>query len=240
MRVCCIISYDGSKFQGFQQQPFGNTVINAFLSVFEKLNIQTQIVGSGRTDKGVHANNQVLHFDVPSFWSNFSKLKKVLNYHLHPFIDVKKVVGVEDKFHARHCAKKREYRYILCHDTFNPFKDSYVHFYPHIDIQRLNLLLKLFKGEHNFEMFKKSGSDIKNFIRVIYSSKAYRHKNHTIIILQANGFLRSQVRMIVGILLLENEGKITQEAIIEQLHCKKQHTKVLAPPNGLYLHRVFY
>lgn len=240
MRVCFIVSYDGSKFDGFQQQPNKNTVLGSFIKVCEKLSIEEKPVGSGRTDKNVHANNQVIHLDIPSFWEDMAKLKEVFNRHLHPFIHVKRVFEVQKEFHARFSAKKRAYRYIISHKNFSPFYASYVLFHPILDTQKLKKHLKIFEGKHNFEFFKKNGSDTKSSIRTIFSTNVYMYKNHTIITLVGDGFLRSQVRMIVDTLLKANQGKLTTKQIKEQLQRQKRHSLTLAPPNGLYLHRVFY
>lgn len=241
MRVCFIVSYDGSRFQGSQQQPSKNTtILSSFIEVCKKLGIDSKPAGSGRTDKGVHANNQAIHLDIPHFWSDLERLKVVFNRHLHPFIHVKRVLHVSLDFHARYSVMQREYRYIISHDRASPLKSAYVFHYPKLDLGQLNVLLKLFIGTHNFSMFKKSGGFSKNPIRTISYANAYMYKKHTIIAIRANGFLRSQIRMIVSILLKANEGKLGKKEILEQLSCQKQHSFTLAPPNGLYLNRVYY
>ncbi|PID48387.1 MAG: tRNA pseudouridine(38-40) synthase TruA [Proteobacteria bacterium] len=241
MRIYLKISYDGSKFQGFQQQTSTkNTILNKLILALNALGIKDVPVGSGRTDKGVHASNQALHLDIPPFWSDLKKLKIMLNRHLNPHIHVKKIYHVKKDFHARFSPIKREYRYIFYHGEFSPFLSSYVHFYPSFDMERLNDILELFKGRHDFEYFKKNGSESKNFIREIYNIKALPHKNKTIVIIQADGFLRSQIRMIISAVLKVYEGKLTHKQIKDQLDLKSIHTETLSPANGLYLHRVFY
>ncbi len=241
MKVCIIIGYDGSRFLGFQQQKHNqNTVMNKIILALNSLEITNEVVGSGRTDKGVHASNQALHVELPPYWRDLKTLQTMLNRHLHPFIHVKKIFKVKNHFHARFSPIKREYRYIFSHDEFNPFMSSYVHFYPNFNIQRLNDILSVFKGEHNFQYFKKNGSETKNYVREIYCIKAIKYKNKTIVCIQANGFLRSQIRMIISASLKAYEGKITIKQIKEQLQRKNIYTQTLSPPNGLYLHRIFY
>lgn len=241
MRVYIKISYDGSKFFGFQKQPLNvKTVMSDIEKAFKALGIKSEVVGSGRTDKGVHANAQALHVDLPEFWEDLNALKVMLNRHLHPYIHVKKIYPVKNHFHARFSPIKREYRYIFSHIEYEPFLASYVHFYPSFDMERLNHILSVFKGRHNFKFFKKNGSETKSDEREIYDIKALKFKNHTIISIKANSFLRSQIRMIISATLKAYENKITTSQIQNQLLNKSIHTQSLVPPNGLYLHRIFY
>lgn len=241
MKILLYISYNGSKFQGFQQQNHTkNTVMNKILDTFKTLGIHDTPVGSGRTDSGVHASNQTLHVELPEFWEDLQSLKVMLNRHLNPYIFIKKIKPVKDYFHARFSPIKREYRYILSHDKPNPFEADLYTFYPNCDAEKLNEILGVFKGEHDFEFFKKNGSDTKNFIREIYKIKAHNFKNKTIITIQANGFLRSQIRMMISAVLKVYEGKITLNELQNQLDKKHIYSQTLAQPNGLYLHRIFY
>lgn len=241
MRVYIKISYDGSKFLGFQKQnSTKNTVSNSIISACEVLGINNEPVGSGRTDKGVHANNQSIHLDLPSFWSDLDYLKTILNRHLNPHIHVKKIYPVKNHFHARFSPIKREYRYVFYHGEFAPFLSSYVHFYPEFDTNKLDEILSVFKGKHNFKFFKKNGSEHKSFEREIYDIKAVKYQNQTIMTVKANSFLRSQIRMMVSAILKTYEGKLTCKKIEEQLNLKCIHTQSLCSPSGLYLHRIFY
>lgn len=241
MRVYIKISYDGSKFLGFQKQKSSEFTIATYIQqALQKLGINENIVASGRTDKNVHANNQALHLDLPPFWNDLNSLHVMLNRHLHPFVHVKKIYKVKNHFHARFSARAREYRYVFSHDEFNPFNSSFCVFYPKFDIKKLNEILCIFKGEHNFEFFKKNGSETKNYIREIYQIKALSYKNKTIITIKANGFLRSQIRMIISCILKIYENKLTCNKAKEQLTLTHIHTQTLSPPNGLYLHRIFY
>lgn len=241
MRVYIKLSYDGSKFLGFQRQnSTKNTIASNIQQALQKLGITQNIVASGRTDKNVHANNQALHVDLPPFWSDLDYLHVMLNRHLHPHIHVKKIYHVKNHFHARFSARAREYRYVFSHLEFDPFSSNFCLFYPKFDIEKLNKILQTFKGSHDFEFFKKSGSDTKNFLREIYQIRAIRYKSKTIIKIKANGFLRSQIRMIISSVLKVYENKLTCNDLKSQLNRTAINTQSLAPPNGLYLHRVFY
>lgn len=238
------LSYDGSKFDGSQiQDETQNTVHQKLLDALQSLSISSsKLIFSGRTDKNVHATNQVVSTTLPPYWTNLTKLLTLLNIRLHPFIHIKSIVFVDLDFHARYSAKKRLYRYIINTDYFNPFLANYNHFYSYgIDLNKLSQIANCFKGEHDFVLFSKKGSDPKSTIRNIYDIKIYSpKKNIYIISILGNSFLRSQVRLIVQAMLAFNEDKITKEQIKEQLQGLKAHITRLAPPSGLYLAKIFY
>lgn len=154
MRIYIKISYDGSRFFGFQKQNSNKiTIMGELQRAFSALGIEEQIVASGRTDKGVHATNQALHVDLPDFWRDLQTLQVMLNRHLNPFIFVKKIYPVKNYFHARFSPIKREYRYIFSHTHYNPLVSSFVHYYKDFNLEKLNEILALFKGKHDFEFF---------------------------------------------------------------------------------------
>ncbi len=234
----CTISYDGSKFYGMQYQPNKKTIISQIKKALNRLNIQTQILHAGRTDKGVHALNQVISFEVPIYW-DINKLQKILNQMLMPEIMFKKI-EVKQNFNPRFDAKKRSYRYILS-PTTNPFIDNYITYYPiPINTQLLQNALNLLKGRHDFEYFAKTGSDVNHYIREIYDAYILKYKNFHIIKIIGNGFLRGQIRIIVDFLLKINENKLSLKDLELQLNKSKLINKHLAKPNGLYLERIWY
>ncbi|HIE34962.1 MAG TPA: tRNA pseudouridine(38-40) synthase TruA [Campylobacterales bacterium] len=241
MRVKATIAYDGSRFFGFQsQKSTKNTVATSLQIALNSLNIDSKIVASGRTDRGVHATNQVIHFDLPSYWQDFKKLKEHLNQRLFPAIIIKKIEPAFDNFHARFSAKKRAYRYILSTKEPNPFEANYITFVKDIDFKKIEDSINLFKGKHDFRFFQKSANNANSSIREIYRAKVYRFKEYIIIYFEANGFLRSQIRMMVDFLLKIGKSRLTKAELKEQLLCKKQYSSTLSPPYGLYLCRVVY
>ncbi len=241
MRVKSIIAYDGSRFFGFQSQKHTQkTVADTLQKALKSLQIHSKITASGRTDTGVHATAQVIHFDLPSYWSDLEKLKLHLNHRLFPYIRIKKIAKVSEDFHARYNAKRRAYRYILCEQEPNPFESNYVTFVKNIDFEKIKEAITLFEGRYDFKYFQKSGSDIKSSVREIYKAKLYKYKDYKILYFEANGFLRSQIRIMVDFLLKIGKGKIGQKELKEQLLCKKKHSTSLAPPYGLYLCKVIY
>jgi len=236
MRCALTLSYNGATFLGSQTQKSSkNTVLGQLEHVLHQLNIDYKVVASGRTDRGVHATGQVCHIDLPEFWRNLEKLRLALNGMLPPSIHVKKIVEVEDNFHARYSAKKRVYRYIIKEGEPNPFEESFVTFLNCVDFADIEKKIKLFCGEYDFKQFMKTGSDIKSTRRVIYRAFTYRHKGAIVLNFEANGFLRSQIRLMVGALLDLNSAQI-----VEQLTFKKKHKIKPAPSNGLYLAKIKY
>jgi len=89
-------------------------------------------------------------------------------------------------------------------------------------------------------MFKKSGSEVSHYERTVYKAYAYRHKKYVVLYFEANGYLRSQIRLMVNFLLFISKGKLNESDLKEQLTCKKQHLNRLAPHNGLYLAKIKY
>ena len=242
-KVKAIISYDGSKFFGSQAQRENKknrviSVYSALESVLNSLNIYSSIEFSGRTDRGVHALGQVIAFYIPSFWNNLQKLKNIINQKLN-YIYVKKIEFCDSSFSPQFCAISRAYRYIISTNQ-NPFMTDYITFIKKINEQKLKNAIKLFEGEHNFVLFRKTGSNEKTTIRKIYKTNFYRYKNLYVFYFEANGFLRSQIRMIMGALLLLNNNKLTFAQLKDQVDAKKQYSKILAPPCGLYLTKVKY
>jgi tRNA pseudouridine38-40 synthase len=222
-----------------QIQPDQKTIEGEILNALKKININTKIFHSGRTDRGVHALNQVISFKIPDFW-NLEKLKNLLNKMLYPSIYFKKITVAPCGFHPRFWAKKRSYRYLIS-KYFTPFNAKYTLYYPEkIDLLKINKALKILKGTHDFEYFAKTGSDVNHYIREIYKAYAFEYKNFYIIKIEGNGFLRGQIRIIIDFLLKINENKLTINDLKKQLNKEKLISKHLAPPNGLYLERIWY
>jgi len=240
MRVFIFISYDGGRFQGFQQQPHRCGVMDRVIIALKELGISSKPVGSSRTDSGVHALSQVIHVDIPEFWSDMSKLKNMLNRLLSPSIYVRKITVVSPEAHARFDAKARLYRYICFTGSRNPFLSDYALFVKDINLDLANKTLQLFVGTHDFGFFKKEGSETKDDIRTLYKADAYRHKNFVVFRFLGDGFLRSQVRMMIASLLAVQKGTLSLEDIGLQIDKKKRSITDVAEAGGLYLSRVYY
>jgi tRNA pseudouridine38-40 synthase len=237
--IKAVIAYDGSEFYGMQIQNNKKTVQGEILKALKKLNIDTKIFHSGRTDKGVHALNQVISFETPNFW-NLNKLKKSLNNILYPYIYFKKIETAPLDFHPRFSAKQRSYRYLIT-KKFTPFNAKYTLFYNKpVNLNKINKALKLLTGRHDFEYFAKTGSNVNHYIREIYEAKAFEYKNLYIFKIRGNGFLRGQIRIIIDFILKINEEKLNIKDLKKQLNKEKLIYKHLASPTGLYLERIWY
>jgi len=239
-RVKAIIAYDGSLYQGFQKQTStSKTITHDIEYALKSLSISSPIVGSGRTDTGVHATGQVIHFDIPKYWQDLERLKTHLNHKLVA-IYCKHITFVDDDFHARFSAKKRLYRYVF--KTLKPsvFEQKYVSYCPVENTDSIEEILQYFRGKHDFDLFRKTGTETHTSIREVYHTRYIQRGAYHYIYFEANGFLRAQVRMMVESTLLCARAKLTTTQLLEQLSCKVKHTSKLAPPEGLYLAKIIY
>ena len=251
--IVCIIAYDGSKFCGFSCNRGGVvqglcSVADFFESVLKKIGINTHIIGSGRTDKGVHATHQVINFHT-KLYMPLLKMQKLLNDRLYPFVLLRKIFIADSNFHSRFSAKMRFYRYIFTQNEILPFYTAYIAKVQHGNIESIQTALNEFIGTHDFSLFKKNGSETKNYIRTITKAHIFPAKIHNIdclvIHIGANGFLRSQVRIMLKACFEFSLGKITLQDIKRQIQndaslTQKECVRTLAPACGLYLNRVLY
>ena len=240
MNLKFTLAYDGSCYQGSQKQPNGLTVEDKLLKAFKKINIETNIVLSGRTDKEVHATGQVFNCIVPDFWIDFFKLKEVLNKNLPSSIKISKISKVNEDFHARFHAKKRVYRYLITSKPTTPFNDKFITYVKDIDKELLQKAIKEFIGVHDFKYFHKTGSDKELTKREVFNAEFYKYKDIYVFKFTANSYLRSQIRLMVGFLLAINNKKQTIENLKNQLNLEKHIFKTPAIANGLYLAKIKY
>ena len=240
MRVKAVLSYDGSAYRGFQKQTSTKmTITSTIEKVLRDLHIDSPIIGSGRTDAGVHATGQVIHFDLPDFWNDLKKLKCNINRKLTD-ITVKHICKVDDDFHARFSAKKRVYRYVFKTNIPSVFEQKYISYYEVFNPTLLLEALKIFEGKHDFSFFHKTGSVTYTNIREIYQTHYREHKGYHYIYLKANGFLRSQVRMMIAMAMSCANNTMTLTQLKEQLNCQTKYSTKLAPAEGLYLATIIY
>jgi tRNA pseudouridine38-40 synthase len=240
MKIKLTISYDGTSFSGSQIQPDQPTIQSKLQEVLLILNIDTNLEFSGRTDRGVHAFRQVISCTIPSFWKDLKKLKETLNRLLPSSIFVRDIVGVEDDFHARFSATKREYRYLISSKKLTPFNSNYLSYYDTIDVVKIKSALEVFKGVHDFEYFSKKGSDPISTIRQIYDIKFYKYKDIYVLNFKANSYLRSQIRMMVDFIMKISSGKLNIDDLKKQLNKEELISWTLANESGLYLSKIYY
>ncbi|WP_122863042.1 tRNA pseudouridine synthase A [Campylobacter showae] len=219
MRLKLVFSYDGSKFQGSQTQPHENGVEDALGAALAHVGIFSKIISSSRTDKGVHANNQVACVECGEHFKDFARLKALINRHAHPAVHVKFISRVQDCFHPRYDATARAYRYVINHGEFSPFLAPYETFLPRFDPNLANELLALFVGEYDFSAFMKLGSDVKSPVRRVTKAFCYARGKRSVIVFKANGFLRAQVRLMVASVLkaleLVKNGKFKETGALK-------------------------
>ncbi len=201
------------------------------------------ITGSGRTDAGVHAVEQVANFITNNDKILLNGALKGLNSLLPNDISVFDICEVDMEFNARKSAKKKTYVYKIYNEQIrNPFyEELYLHYKGSLDFDKMNEGSKLFIGTKDFASFCASQSDSKTTIRTIYDSFFVKEGNFIYFYITGNGFLMKMVRNIVGILLELGADKITIGKINELLsNPDKKCKKITAQPQGLYLEKVYY
>ena len=170
MRYRIDFSYDGTHFNGYQLQPNLRTVQNELEKAASYLNRQndTSVQSSGRTDKGVHALNQVAHFDM-NIEIPLEKIKRGLNSNLPNDIHIIKVTKVSNSFHARFSVKKKEYIYRINTSEYNPMMRNYIYQYNRLlDIEKMKKAILSFEGTHDFTSFVSSEDEREDKVRTIH------------------------------------------------------------------------
>ena len=247
MRYFMTSAYDGSKYKGYQVQPKEKTVQGEVEKALKKINGGKRVVihASGRTDAGVHAYNQKAHFDLDMKNITPEKLKDGLNSLLPKDIYIKHIEIVPDDFHARYNVKAKEYIYIINMGEYNPIEKDYVYQYnKKLDVVEMQRALKYLEGTHNFKSFTKADEEKEDYVRTIVQTNLYRElKNVNKITLSflGTGFLRYQVRNMIGTLIEIGEGKRKSEDIIDIIAQEdRRKAGKTAAPEGLYLKDVLY
>ncbi|MDA3966425.1 tRNA pseudouridine(38-40) synthase TruA [Helicobacter sp. WB40] len=240
MNIAMILSYDGSYFNGFQSQSDKSGVYDFLQEKLNSVGIFNKFQASGRTDKGVHANYQVISLNIPSFHKNLESLKEILNNKLYPKVRIKKMLKVDSNFHARYSAKKRSYCYIIS-TKYSPFLANFSHYHKLENPKLLKDSIKLLEGIHDFSSFmKKGGSGELNQTRIMYKTRILKYKDFYIFYFCSNGFLRSQIRLMVGYLLEIDKNTKSIESLKDALLNKSQQSILKAQANGLFLNKVYY
>lgn len=244
MRYLMTFSYDGSEYNGYQKQINMKTVQNEIESALKKINgNQTiSIHASGRTDAGVHAWNQKAHFDMEKN-IQVDRLRHSLNCLLTGSIYVKKIEEVSRNFHARFDVVSKEYHYQLNMGEYNPIEKDYVCQWNHeLDLEEMKEALQTLVGEHDFQSFTKAGDLHEDYVRTIYKAELQMNSfNHITFVFIGSGFLRYQIRNMVGTLLEIGEGKRKAKEMKEILEAKdRRKAGITAPACGLYLKDVYY
>ena len=244
MRYLITLSYDGTNYKGYQTQPGLVTIQEQIEKALTKINDgkKTTFTSSGRTDKGVHAKMQCGHANLDINITDY-KLKRAMNSNLPEDIHVIKTEKVADDFHARYNVLEKTYEYYMNIGEYNPIERNYVFQYNYkLNVEKMQEGIKHLLGEHDFRAFVTENKEKENCIRTI--SKATIEKINDNIIkftFTGNGFLRYQIRNMVGILIRVGEEKESPE-YVEYFLNKKDRSKggKTAPAEGLYLTNIRY
>lgn len=240
-----IIEYEGTNFVGWQKQKKGQSIQHEVEKALRKIfKAKINLVGSGRTDAGVHALGQSAHFIVKNKIENYYKVKNSLNY----FLNKKKIVITDIKlksesFHARFDAVERVYEYKiinrdapLCLD-----KNRAWHIKKNLDLVKIKKGLKILKGIKDFSTFRASSCQAKSPLRKLLKAEVKKHNNLVTITFSSKAFLQQQVRSMVGCLKYLADGRWQIKQF--QKVAKSQKRSLCAPPapaTGLYLKKVIY
>ncbi len=236
-RIALIIQYDGSYYSGWQRQKNAISVQETIEDAL--LKISNQIIktfAAGRTDAGVHASGQVVHFDI-DFMIPSERYAHVLNNKLPLTIRVLESVEVKNNWHACYSAVYRHYRYVINNSRIpNLFLNhwSWHRYQKSLDEFSMSNALEGMKGEHDFFAFQKSGSNRSTSVTIIKNIELERIEELILIDIKATGFLYGMVRSIVGQLVLVGEKKITPEIFKDRWTSQKKcDVRESAPANGL-------
>jgi tRNA pseudouridine38-40 synthase len=239
-----IVVYDGTRYHGWQRQK-GDPTIQAIIedSVRTIVGERITLIGSGRTDAGVHALCQVCNFITRSD-INPDSMRQGLNSLLPDDIKIKRIEKVSLDFHARYSVKSKAYEYrIFNRKDPNVFLRNYTwHIRDKLDIEAMGSSLSMLIGRHDFSSFKSSGSANKDPVREMIRAELHGPRQGVLSFLfEANGFLRHMVRNIIGTVVEVGKDKISLDEFQEifQSH-NRINAGMKAPPQGLFLKMVKY
>lgn len=236
-------SYSGDGFNGYQKQPGKRTIQAEIERVLTSINggIGVSITASGRTDAKVNAMHQMAHFDLDKKIEPY-KLKGALNTYLPNDIHVNNLEATSDDFHARYMVKSKTYEYKINISEYNPLLRTQVYQSCRpLNITKMKEAVKYFVGEHDFTTFTSAEDKRDNKIRVIYDATIKEVDDIITIIFKGKGFLKYQVRNMVGTLIKVGEEKLEPNKIPSLFEKKDRKSAFLcAPAEGLTLKKVEY
>lgn len=236
------IQYDGTKYCGWQKQPNSSGIQGTIeYAIYEITREKVNIIGSGRTDAGVHALGQVANFktnsNIPA-----ARIPDALNAKLPKDISIIDCQEVSDDFHSRYSATGKIYRYLIYNKPYRSplYKDISYHVRYDLDIEKMRVEAQSLLGTHEFKGFMSSGSSVKDTVRTIHNISIEESGDLIVLEVEGNGFLYNMVRIIVGTLVDIGRGRIDkplEEIIASQDRGEAGHT---APAHGLFLKKVHY
>lgn len=246
VRYKAVIAYDGTNFHGFQNQPNGRTVQGEIEKTLQKManGQRISIHGSGRTDSGVHALGQVIHFDYPEE-RPLERMRFALDTQTPEDIGVLQVEQVAEDFHARYLVKEKTYQFkVDIGKPRSPFRRHYASYFPYpLDIEKMQQALPDLLGTHDFTSFCASGSSIEDKVRTIYEARLEVNAagDELTFTFRGDGFLYKMIRILVGTLLKIGNNRLPVDSIPTILAAKDRNLAgPTAHPEGLYLVNVRY
>ncbi len=240
MRYVIKFCYDGTNFSGYQTQPGLRTVQGLLEAALQKINNgkYRAVTATGRTDRGVHAIEQYAHFDIDVMITPY-KLKRAMNSNLPDDIHVIEAYQVADDYHVRYNVIRKKYQYHLNMGEYNPLRRHYAYQHNYqLDVQKMKEAITYLIGEHDFRAFVTESELKENCIRTIFEATIENgsDKDEIIFTFVGNGFMRYQVRNMVGLLIKVGTGKIEPIVVKEILDSKVRGKHgCRAPACGLYL-----
>lgn len=237
------IQYDGTNYSGWQSQPSGNTIQDELINAISTITKEdVNLIGSGRTDAGVHSLGQVANFRTERNYE-IRKIKHSLNSILPNEISIHEMIKVDENFHARFDAKLRSYIYMIAKDK-SPFFSNYSYFYPNANSINFDLLRRIsftLIGQHDFTSFCKTKTDTENKICNVSSIYWKESRGLIIFLIEADRFLHGMVRAIVGTLLKSARDNRDSEFLHEILALQNREAAgESVPSKGLFLYKVKY
>jgi len=241
--VKLVIGFDGTRYEGWQSQKKGKTLQELFEKILEKiLSEKTSLISSSRTDSGVHALGLVAHLKTKNRLPD-QKLKDALNFYLPRDVVVFSAKTVKDGFHARYSAKSKLYRYdILTGSTRPLFEASRVLWHPRpLNVKDMRLAARHFIGKHDFCAFRNGDDEQKSTVRTVKRLTIHQSGGLVRIAIEADGFLRNMVRVIVGTLMDVGLRRLEPSSIPGILDSKnRKKAGPTAKAHGLTLMKVTY
>lgn len=235
-------SYSGANFSGYQKQPGKRTVQDEIEKVLSSINNNSvKLTSSGRTDALVNAIHQKAHFDLDKKIGAY-KLNGALNSYLPDDIYVNSVTKVDNLFHARYMVKSKTYEYLINTGDYNPLLRTHVYQYcKPLNIRKMKKAVKYFIGKHDFTTFVSAEDKKEDKVREIYDASVDEKDGIIKITFKGSGFLKYQVRNMVGTLIKVGEEKVLPDIILSLLEKKDRKCAFLcAPAQGLTLTDVKY
>ena len=243
MRIALGLEYDGSTFCGWQSQPSGCGVQDYLERALANIaGHPLRVVTAGRTDTGVHALEQVVHFDTTAYRPDSAWVRGV-NSFLPPSVAIQWAKPVADDFHARFGAIERAYRYILLNQTVRPglMQGKVGWYHLPLNVEAMRVAANMLIGEHDFSAFRAAECQAKSPVKVMRAIDIVQQGNFIVFDLRANAFLHHMVRNIIGSLIYVGNGKHNPDWMQLLLQCAdRTQAAPTFSPAGLYLAKIAY